>query len=132
MSVEKAVRKYVRSREQGDVGLALLLAFLMGLTGVAVLVSIGKIDVATAVKYAPWTCVGLAGLLVLVVIGTETPTDDAICTGLFITGLGGALGTYLIDSGHVVAGTLTYIGLGLLFLVILLNFTKQTREYLER
>jgi len=121
-----------RSSEGGDLAIALLLCFSVGLLGTGILVQVGVVSLSTAIKYSPWVCVGLAGLTVVAFVGTRSPMDDAICTGLFITGLGGALGTYLIDQGLVVLGTLCYIGLGLLFLLILLNFTKQSREYLGR
>jgi len=121
-----------RASEGGDLAIALLLCLSVGLLGTGILVQMGVVTLANAVKYAPWFVVGMAGLTILAFIGTKSPTDDVICTGLFITGLGGALGTYLIDNGLVTLGVLCYIGLGVLFLLILMNFAKQSREYMRR
>jgi len=110
----------------------LLLTIVLGGIGIVLLGHFGYIDLAQVGQYMVWVLLGLAGFAIFVAPLTKSKYDDVIAIYLLVLSIGGFIGTYLINNGYVAEGTFVLVGLGMLFILSMVGFAKETYPKLRR
>jgi len=110
----------------------LLMSIVFGGLALVLLGHLGYIDLATVGQYMLWIVLGLAGFAIFVTPFTKSKWDDMIALFLLLMSIGGFVATYLINNGYVAEGTFILVGLGVLFVLIMMGFMKETYPHLSR
>jgi len=122
----------VTSKVSDSSVIVLLMTIVFGGLSVVLLGYFGYINLATVGQYIVWILLGVAGFAVFVAPITKSKYDDIIALYLLLLSIGGFIGTYLINNNMVSVGMFVLVGLGLISILLMVGFAKETYPKLRR